>query len=188
LSTGKRAAGLPPLKFTLIFAGFLVVFGIDGINSSLHLFPGFRGIYEPHNWLRLVTGSAVGVALPVYLLPVFHLTAWEKFENRPMLSTWKEFGTLILLATALDISVLSENPLLLYPIALLGAGGVLALFTVIFTSLWLMLLQKEQLYHSWRGLLFPLLGGLATTFVLVLGMDIARLALTHTWEGFPLPW
>ncbi|NTV36267.1 MAG: DUF2085 domain-containing protein, partial [Anaerolineaceae bacterium] len=57
LSTGKRAAGLPPLKFTLIFAGFLVVFGIDGINSSLHLFPGFTGIYEPHNWLRLVTGS-----------------------------------------------------------------------------------------------------------------------------------
>ena len=44
-----RKGGMPGWKTGIPFMIFVLAFGIDGLNSYLHLFPGLPGAYEPNN-------------------------------------------------------------------------------------------------------------------------------------------
>jgi len=55
---------------------FVVAMGFDGVNSYLTLLPILPHLYEPHNWLRLTTGTLEGIALAAVVLPVFNQTMW----------------------------------------------------------------------------------------------------------------
>src|SRR5579872_5783184 len=62
--TGRaKVRKMPPLRVAIILGIFVVAMGIDGLNSFGHLIPGFTGIYEPQNWLRLVTGMYCGITM-----------------------------------------------------------------------------------------------------------------------------
>jgi uncharacterized membrane protein len=58
-----RRTDLPPLPLLLTLVGFIGFMGIDGLNSYSHFFPNFPHVYEPQNWLRLVTGTGAGLAM-----------------------------------------------------------------------------------------------------------------------------
>ncbi len=183
-----RRAGWPTRRFGLIFLVFLAVYGLDGANSYFQLIPNFNGLYTPQNWLRLATGSLIGLAIPAYLLPAFHQIVWKQVDERPILNRWKDLAALLVIAATVNLAMLSENPLLLYPLALISTAGVLGLFTLIFTLIWVLLLRRENSFDTPGQLFFFFLGGLATALLLILAMSTVRLALTHTWGGFPLPW
>ena len=55
--------------------------------------------------------------------------------------------------------VSSENPLILYPLALVSAGGVLVLLTMVYGMMGLIVTKRENRYERARGLLLPLTGG-----------------------------
>jgi len=76
--TSRRRAGMPP-RGVLVFLGVLVLaFGVDGVNSYLHLFPGAPSLYEPGNLLRLLTGTGMGlvIALVLYRLSTRPSGGW----------------------------------------------------------------------------------------------------------------
>ncbi|RPJ42552.1 MAG: DUF2085 domain-containing protein, partial [Chloroflexi bacterium] len=64
---GKRA-GMPALKVSIVLVAFLIAFAIDGANSYLHFFPNVPVLYQSENWLRLLTGTGVGLGIAAVLV------------------------------------------------------------------------------------------------------------------------
>lgn len=186
LSRFGRRAGMPPLKISLVLGAFLVAFGLDGANSYLHLFPGFAGVYEPQNWLRLITGTGLGLGIASILVPVVHQTLWSTYDPRPALAGWRAFLPLLGLAALLDLAILSGQPILLYPLALLSALSIFLILSTVYAIVWLMAAKRENRYQHWRDLWTPLLAGFLTALVQIGVLDALRFWLTGTWEGFLL--
>ncbi len=86
----------------------------------------------------------------------------------------------------MNILVLTENPLLLYPLALISAAGVLILLTLVYSMVWMLLLKKENLYNTLSQMVMFLVAGFGTAILQIALMDIARFLLTGTWDGFHL--
>ena len=183
---GKRRGGMPGKGILSVFGCLVAAFALDGLNSYLHLFPGAPGLYEPQNWLRLATGSGMGLVIAGMLYPAFHQTLWKQWDRQPALQGIRSLGALFVLAAILDLMVLTENPLILFPLALLSAAGVLVLLTLIYTMLWLMILRAENRFERAAQLLLPLLGGFGTALVQIAMLDGLRYLLTGTWAGFQL--
>jgi uncharacterized membrane protein len=184
---GRRAGGLPTRRMIVILLGFIAVMGFDGVNSYLSLFPGAPHLYEPQNWLRLVTGTFNGLALAALVLPVFNQTLWKDWADRPVLARWRELGVLIVLALIVVGLALTENPAILYPLALLSALGVVALLTALDTTFLLILARREARAQNWRGALVPLLAGFTLAILQIGLIDAVRFAIFGTWGGFVLP-
>jgi hypothetical protein len=164
----------------------VLLFGIDGLNSYLHFFPGVPTLYDPQNWLRLITGTGMGLGIASVLFPVFNATVWAEVDTRPALGSLRVLGGLVLLAAFVDGLVLTENPLILYPLALASAASVIVLLVLIYTVIWLMVFRLENRFTSLRGLVFLLVGGFALALLQIAALDLARYWLTGTWGGFQL--
>ncbi|MBI9045623.1 MAG: DUF2085 domain-containing protein [Anaerolineaceae bacterium] len=188
LFRGKRGL-FPPFKLLIVFGLFLIAFGLDGINSYLTLLPPFDWIpdsYEPQNWLRLVTGVLLGTGIAAVIFPTFNQTIWKDWINEPALKTWKQLGTLILIAVGLIGLILTELPVILYPLAILSTLNVLLLLSMIYTILITMILKKENQYTSLNQLIMSIIGGIILALLQIAIMDYGRFYFTGTWEGFPL--
>lgn len=183
---GKRA-GLPSLKVSIVLVAFLVAFGLDGVNSTLHFFPNFQGPYQPQNWLRLLTGTGLGLGIAAVIVPVVNQTIWAEYDGRPVLAGWQEFLPLLGLAGLLDLAILSDQPLLLYPLALLSGVSILGLLGMIYGVVWIMIAKKENRFRSLLSAWVPLTAGFLTAVVQIALIDAGRFWLTGTWAGFSLP-
>jgi uncharacterized membrane protein len=183
LRAGKRG-GLPPLKIMLVFGLFLAAFGIDGVNSYLHFFPQAPSLYQPQNTLRLITGTFLGVGMGAVLFPVFNQSLWTDWVGQPILNSYKQIAVLIILSLIVDVLVLSGNPLILYPLALLSAFSVLLLLTMIYTIIWLLITKRENLFTTPRQAWFAITAGFGTALLQIAVLDLLRFLLTNTWDGF----
>ena len=179
-----RRAGFPHWKIWAVMAGLFLAFAVDGVNSYLHLFPGFRGIYEPHHALRLLTGTGMGLVISMILYPAFQQTAWRNWDPAPPISGLGGVAALLGLGLGLAGLVWLQNPLLLYPLALLSAGGVVALLTIVYTMVALMIFRMENRSLVFSDLALPLICGLGLAFLQIGGIDLIRYWITGTWDGF----
>lgn len=182
-----RAGGLPPMRLILALLGFVALMGFDGVNSYLHLLPGLPTLYEPHNELRVVTGTLNGLAVGMFIFPVFNQTVWRNWQDRPILGNFRELGGLLILAALLIAALLTENPVILYPLALLSAAGVVALLTALDTTILLIVARREAQALTWRQAALPLLIGFTLAILQISLVDAARFAIFQTWAGFPFP-
>lgn len=182
---GKRG-GLPRIKIMAVLGAFLAAFAIDGANSYLHFFPGAPGLYQPENWLRLLTGTGVGIAIAAVLVPVVHQTLWKTCDSRAALEGWRQFLPLLGLAGLLDLALLSGNQVLLYPLALISAAGIVVVLSIVYLVLWIMLTKRENRFQSYRGVWSLFLAGFLTAMVQIAALDAGRFWLTGTWAGFKL--
>jgi len=180
---GKRG-GMPARKISILLGIFLMVFAIDGINSYLHLFPNAPSLYQPHNVLRLITGTLLGIGIAAALYPVFNQTVWAEYSPLPALSKYRQVLELLGVAALIDLAVISQNPLLVYPLALLSAANVLFVLGTIYTIIWVLILKRENRYNTIRELWILLTAGLATAILQIAIMDVGRFLLTGSWEGF----
>jgi len=176
----------PPKIVILVLGIFLTTFAIDGINSFISLFPDAPQLYTPNNFLRLITGTGMGLVIAAALYPAFNASVWQRADPRPAIQGLRELGILVLLGVILDLLILTENPLLLYPLAIISAAGVLVLLTVVYTMLWLVVLKRENRYNSFKELIMPLIGGFGLALIQVVLLDWFRYFLTGTWDGFHL--
>jgi uncharacterized membrane protein len=181
-----RRSGMPALKISMVLVAFLGAFGVDGLNSYLHFFPGVTGVYQPENWLRLVTGTGVGLGIAAVLVPVVHQVFWQNNDKRPALAGWRQFLPLISLAGLLDLAVLSDIPLLLYPLALLSAATIFLVLTMVYTVVWILVFKRENRFQRYQELWVPLLAGFLMALMQIGVFDAIRFWLTHTWAGFQL--
>ncbi len=183
--SGKRA-GMPTLKIAIVLVVFLAAFALDGANSYLHLFPNAPGLYQPENWLRLLTGTGVGLGIAAVLVPVVNQTLWQSYDSRRALDGWKQFLPLLGLAGLLDLAVLSDNPLLLYPLALLSSASIFLLLSIVYMIVWIMLSKRENKFTNYRQLWVVLLAGFLTALLQIAALDAVRYWFTGTWSGFQL--
>jgi uncharacterized membrane protein len=189
---GRRKSGTPPLAVLVLLGSLVIAFAIDGLNSFLHLsplmqlFPNLPRLYSPNNTLRLLTGSGMGLAMAAALYPAFNQTVWRDWQPAPVLKGLRSTGVLLALALLLDLLVLTENPLILYPLALISAAGVLALLSMVYSMVWLMVLRAENRFMRLQELILPLTGGFGMALLQIILLDVARFLLTHTWGGFDL--
>jgi hypothetical protein len=171
---------------------FFLAFGIDGSNSYLYLLKQtsqgaldqIPNLYTPNNTLRLFTGSGMGITLAAVLYPIVNQTLWRQLDSRPALE-WKSLGILTVLIAVINLLILTDSPIVLYSIAYLSALGTLSLLVIVFSILWIMIMRQDNTFESPRQLWLPLLSGFTLAILLVLGIDLFRLQLTGTWNGFP---
>ncbi len=182
--TSPRRGGLPPRSAWPFLAFFVLAFALDGLNSFLSLFPGSPSVYQPHNWLRLLTGTGMGLVIAVYLFPAFNQTVWQDWDARPALTGLRSLGLLAGLALLLDLLLLTQNPLVLYPAALLSAAAVLLILTMTYTVLLLILLRAENRYNKFSQLILPLVGGFIVAMLQIILIDWLRFLVTGAWDGF----
>ncbi len=179
-----RRAGSPPKRIWPALALFVAAFAIDGLNSYMSLFPGAPTLYEPQNWSRLLTGTAMGLAIAIVLYPAFNQTTWQTWEARPSIGSLRSVTILFGFALLLDWIVFTENPIFLYPLSLVSAAGVLVILTMVYCMLWLMLLRFENRYQRLSQMLVPLTAGFGLAVLQIALLDFARYFITGTWEGF----
>jgi uncharacterized membrane protein len=184
--TGRHRAGMPPMRVLLFLGALFLAFGVDGLNSYLHLFPGAPSLYQPSNLLRLLTGSGMGLVLALVLYPAFNQAVWQAVDPTPAVSGMRNFLLIFGSALLLDWLVWIENPLLLYLFALVSAAGVLVLLTMVYSLFWLIILRKENSYQRLSQMALPLVGGFGVALLQIALFDLARFALTGSWDGFHL--
>jgi uncharacterized membrane protein len=191
VSPGK--SGMPGWKLGTPLIVFFLAFGIDGSNSYLYLLKQTSGgalanipnLYIPNNTLRLFTGSGMGIALASILFPAFSGSAWKAPDPAPALN-WKKLSTIVGIILTINLLILTESPIVLYPIAFTSVLGVLALLVIVFSMAWVLLMRMENAFESIRQMWMPLLAGMTLAILMITVIDLLRLRLTGTWGGFPL--
>ena len=191
--TARKRSGMPAPKFYLPFALFFLAFAVDGSNSYLYLLKQTTGVlkqipnlYIPNNTLRLFTGTGMGLTMASFLFPAFNQSVWRDLDPAPVIGTWKRFLALLGLLLVVDLLILTESPIVLYPIAIISPLGVLALLTMIYAMVWLMIMRQDNTITDGKDLWLPLLAGFTLTLLMILAIDLFRLQLTGTWGAFPL--
>jgi uncharacterized membrane protein len=185
IASGRtRVSRLPPPSVAVVLGLFVVIMGIDGVNSYIHLFPGGTGVYEPHNWLRLVTGMYCGVTIFNIILPVFNGVVWQQPAEGRSLNNLRELVGVCAVVAVVILLVLSERPVFLWIFGLASTIGVVMLLTMIGMVLFLSVLKMDRNAARWHDLAVPALAGLTLAFIQIGAIDVARFALTGTWAGF----
>jgi uncharacterized membrane protein len=174
-----RASRLPPPRVLLVLVTFSVVWAFDGINSYLTLFPGAPHLYEPQNWLRFITGMLNGITLGTLVFAVFQFALWRAPQPRPVVGGLRELAGLVGLGGLLVTMVLSENPRLLYPLALASTLGVLLMLTSANAIVVAVAARKENSADRWRDASWSLLVALALSLSIIIGIGMLRSALTN---------
>ncbi|MDT8898138.1 MAG: DUF2085 domain-containing protein [Thermanaerothrix sp.] len=186
LPRGQRA-GWPsfPLQWVVIVLG--LAFALDGVNSFLSLLPGATALYPPNNALRLASGSGFGAALAILLYPFINQILWAHPIPEAALATpWQGLGLFAAVAAG-ALGIYARLPWLTLPLAFLSTVGVIILLSLCYTLLWVILLQRENTFTTWRGLGGFLLAGLTTALLHIVLVDAGRFFLTGTWAGFMFP-
>ncbi|MBE0669866.1 MAG: DUF2085 domain-containing protein [Anaerolineales bacterium] len=188
----RKRSKLPSRGIIAVLIFFFLAFGIDGSNSYLYLLKQTSGgaleqipnLYVPNNVLRLFTGSGMGIALAAVLYPVINQSLWRELDDRPALE-WKNFGILIALVAVINLLVLTDSPIVLYPIAYISALGTLSLLVLVFTILWIIIMKQDNTFDNIRQLWLPFASGVTLALLMILSIDLLRLQFTGTWNGFP---
>ena len=188
-----RKSGMPGWKLGAPLLVFFLAFGIDGSNSFLYLMKqtspsmlsNIPNLYIPNNTLRLFTGSGMGIALASILFPAFNQSTWMEIDPESALD-WKKLATIIGIIFIVDLLILTESPIVLYPIAIISILGVLALLIIVFSMVWILIMQQENAFTSITQMWMPFLAGTTLALLMITVIDLFRFRLTGTWGGFPL--
>lgn len=180
-----RWSELPPLPVLLTLIGFIGMMGVDGINSYSHFFPNAPHLYEPRNWLRLLTGMGTGLAMGVFILPALAQTLWQQPVLQAPIGNFRELAGLVVVALTAVPLLLSNQSTILYVLALVSTAGLLFIVTAINCVFLLILLRRDGRAESWRDTAVPLLISFILALVEVSVVSLIRFNLTGTMTGFP---
>jgi uncharacterized membrane protein len=153
-----RTSRLPGLPVMAALALAIVLMAIDGFNS-LFLDLGLPHLYQPANWLRLLTGLGVGTAMAALIVPAASGLIWRTDDRRSSFDTLGELALMVPLLTIDYFVVVSVAPIILYPVAILSSAGLVIALTLVNLVFALGLTNQIGRFNTWRQLL-PLFSGL----------------------------
>ncbi len=180
-----RRVNVPPTFILLTLIGFVGLMGVDGVNSYMHFFPELPHLYEPRNWLRLVTGMGAGLTMGILVFPALAQTLWRQQDFRPVLTSGRELAGLVLVAATAVLLILSNQPALLYVLALVSAAGVLLILMAINAVILLILLRRDGRAVRWRDTVIPLTIALFLAAAQITAVAWLRLTILGTISGLP---
>jgi uncharacterized membrane protein len=181
-----RSSVWPSRGILALLAAAPVLWAFDGANSYLSLLPRLPHLYTPQNWLRLTTGTFLGMAMALVFLPAVNQSLWKTPSPDPPVRNVRELLLYFLPAPILIGLILLENPIILYPLAVLSTAGVLFLLTGVYLALLLMLLHKEGQAITWRDAWPVVVAGLSLALLQIYAIDAVRFHVTGTWGGFSI--
>ncbi len=181
---GRRKGKMPPPAVLFLFGVFALSWVVDGVNSFGMLVPFMPSLYATQNWTRLVTGTGMGLAISVILMPSFIQTMFTRWEDASMFGDWRHVAVLVFGAALLDVLILAEFPWVLYALSALSAVGVMALLTMVYSMVVVMLYKKENTIEQVAQLVLPLTAGFILALLQIGAFDLVRYMMTGTWEGF----
>jgi len=182
-----KAARFPRPTILVLMVSFIAAMALDGTNSFASMLPYAHYLYEPRNWIRLLTGSFNGLAMSSLIYPIFNATLWSTPASQRAIDTFRDVGILTALELGASGLILTRWPLLLYPVALTSTAGVITLLTAVNTMIFVMIVQRENVVKAWRQALIPALAGLTITLFQISAIDLLHYALTGTLVGIPMP-
>jgi uncharacterized membrane protein len=199
----RRALGYPAWQI-LVFLGICAaLWGLDGINSTTsdgqvfsvlqHFINRPEGVgllgYTPQPWLRLMTGTLMGMAMSAILVPAFNQTMWADGEEKRALRSWHDVTLLIAIELAMAALIyLAEprpEPIFMILISIYQISGVMAMFVLLGAMLFTLLLRRDASMLRWRDVGVPLVWGFVFALAVVSVMDFVRLQITGTIDGIP---
>jgi uncharacterized membrane protein len=178
-----RAGGYPPKWMAFVFGFFALGFALDGLNSFFSLLLGRTWLYEPNNALRLISGTLMGLSMASYAYPAFNQSLWSNWGKERALRSGGDLARLLLLAAIVVLAVLSGNPLLLYPLAILSSLTVVVILGGAYTMFALLFLGRESQALTWRRLFFPLVFGFTLALAQITVIILVRWATTGSCSG-----
>jgi len=179
-----RASLMPPVSVLIALVLFVGFWGFDGLNSYMTLFPGAPHLYEPRNWLRLLTGLLNGLALMFFVFPIFNFTLWRETDRERVIANIGELAVLLPVVALLVVAIQAEFSAFLYPVAVLSSLGVILMLVIINSMIASIVLGREGAARTWREALVPLTTGAAMALLQIAAIAMLRDYLTRTW-GMP---
>ncbi len=176
-----RAMLLPRLPLLLALVGLVAVMAFDGLNSTF-LDLGWFHLYQPQNWLRVLTGAISGVGMAGLILPIFSQVIWRRaYLIAPFRHAW-ELGVALLVVGLVVLGTISGWGWLFWPLSLLAAGGVLTMLVMFNWIIGLTMLNRWNRLEGGAGLLLSLL--LVSLATLGEMMLLAGLRMATIGAGF----
>lgn len=172
-----RAARMPPTPIAATLVLFIIIMGIDGVNSTISIIPGAPQLYHTTNLHRIITGTLYGLALSALFPPVFNSAVWSVPSGERMIKNWRELIAMLIVAGILAAIVFSTPDWLLYPISIATIGGALILLSLINSVIILSARKLENALSSWRQLIMPMVFGLAMGLIEITLLDALRAAV-----------
>jgi uncharacterized membrane protein len=174
----RRASRMAPASVLFVLILFFGFWAFDGLNSYMTLFPGGPHLYEPQNWLRLTTGTLNGLALIIFVLPVYNFTMWRNPTDERVIKNIWELVAILPVVALLVLVIQAEIGFLLYPLAILSSLGVLMMLVIINSMLAAVVLGREGYALTFRQALVPLTVGLALAVLELAAIGLLRDYLT----------
>ncbi|HEX3052915.1 MAG TPA: DUF2085 domain-containing protein [Aggregatilineaceae bacterium] len=181
-----RSERLPRPRLLVVLALAGVPIAVDGINSYLTFFPFYHPIYPPHNTIRLITGVYAGITMFTIILPVYNSTMWSAPRPDAPVNNLKELLLVYVVAALMIAAALVEWTPLLYLLALISTAGVVLMFSIIGSVLFITGVGRDGQARTWRDLALPSVGGLVFAISVIGLIDLVRFAFTGTWDGFTM--
>jgi uncharacterized membrane protein len=136
----RRAAKLPPWPITIVLALFVVIMGVDGLNSMmLDMF--MPHLYTPQNWLRTLTGIGMGISIAAVMLLILNVSLRRDPDTQqPIFASWLELGGALLINGLVWVAIYGNLGIMYWPVAIvawLGITGVLYCVNLLLTALFM---------------------------------------------------
>jgi hypothetical protein len=185
----KKRSGFPPKRVIVILGFLFLAYAVDGLNSYLYLppflkvFPGIPHLYEPSNVLRLFTGTGMGLIIALVLYPAFVGSIYSNPNTKSALGDVKSLLILVGIGVLVNLLILSGSKYILYPAAILSAGGVILLLTMAYTVVVLRVLHKENQFNRLSQITVPITVGFTIVIVQIAMFDLIRFIITGSWSG-----
>lgn len=179
----RRAAQLPPLPILAVLVAFLGAMALDGINNFFHDL-GLPYAYLPDNRLRLATGLLTGITIGGVIWPIFNMTFWREPTPSPVIRGIQDLAVVVLACVPLFAGVVTGIDGLLYPVAFLGAIGLVGLVVLLNVVLVLVIARRENRATNFWDFLPPGTLGLGLATLELGGLALARFMLVG---NAPLP-
>ncbi|MGC9521151.1 MAG: DUF2085 domain-containing protein [Anaerolineae bacterium] len=199
----RRSMRFPRWPFFVPALVFAALWALDGINSAtadsqfygllqqwMSRPPGVGILgYAPQPWLRLLSGSLMGMSMSIILVPAFNQSLWSDGEDSPTLRSWHEMALLIMAELAMTglilLLVSSSSRLALWGVTIYSIAGVLTMFVLLGAMMFVLLTHRDGEIQGWRSAWIPLVWGFVFAFLVVAAMDSVRLWVTGTIDGVP---
>jgi uncharacterized membrane protein len=181
--TRFRFSGLPSWPVAAVLAFGVVAMAADGFNSLFLDLKRWHP-YEPHNWLRVITGAGAGFALGTTLAYLIGASLWSDVRSEPVVE-WRDLGLAPAFWAPFGLALWSGWAAL-YPLVamLLVVTAVGTICTI--SYLMLVLTRATNNRHaSFADMKIEGASGIVLGLLVVASLACGRFALEH-WLGIPL--
>ncbi len=151
----NRAGKLPSLPITITLGVFVVIMGIDGINSLLRdLF--LPNLYVPRNEIRTLTGIGMGSAVAVMLLLILNLALRRDVDREQrVLNGWLELAGALLVNLLAWAAIYGNIALFYWPIAIVAWVGIVGILFFVNLLVAAIAMRYENMVVRWVDLARP---------------------------------